>query len=205
MFSKLFGKKKAERPALEHVRDLRVGDMIEFGLSDIDDISGQTFKVSQVNSVDYGDGIQPSMTLTSGRLSLGFEVVDENGEEYLQFSKLVKSKDVLKIFDGDQFGHVFNEGANSTCTVISKPEHLVDWIGNGDYRESADAIQSSYYKGDCRFDQHQNVEYFDYYELEGDDGYSVDIEVYDGGETEVYLTRQLPMHIIEELWPHGEG
>ncbi len=43
---------------------------------------------------------------------------------------------------------------------------------------------------------------FDYYELEGsNENFSVEIEVYEGEETEIYVCRSLPLHTIDKLWP----
>lgn len=209
MLRKLFGKKKGAedtRPPLEHPKDLRLGDLLEMGLCPVPDLSGKTFEVTEVNTVDYGDGLEATFTLVADGQKFGLSVESDDEGEQLVFTKLLRRDHVLTVFDGEQFGQVFDEGTNWSSKVMACPPGYAGWLDENSYKETIDAIQGYFQKGDHRDGPlSSREEQFDFYELEGSDHrFTIEIEVYDGDETEVYACRALPFHNIERLWPKGE-
>lgn len=203
MFSKLFGKKKAERPILSHPKDLRVGDLLEIGLCPISELNGQTFTIIEANTLDYGDGLQIAFLMRSHGQNYGLYVNSNDEGESLNFSKLIKRADVEKIFTVEVFGQAFEEGCAGSYPVVGRPSQLEDWLDAECYYKTVDALKGYFEKGDHRLEKNSgNVEEFDFYEMQGSNpAFGIEIEAYGGDETEVYVTRNLPMHSIDKLWP----
>lgn len=206
MFSKIFSRKKGggnDRPPLEHPKDLRVGDLFEMGLSPISELNNKTFKVIEANTLDYGEGLETAFIITAEGQKYGLYLSSDDEGESLQFSKLIKRSDVAKIFGLEVFGDIFEEGTSWNSPVNDVPSALEDWIDMQGYYKSTDALKAYFEKGDHRFDLNKSrAEEFDYYDLKGSGGaFSIEVEVYDGDETEVFACRNLPLHSIDKLWP----
>ncbi len=196
MFGWLFGRKKqGERPALTRPDDLQKGDMVEFDFSDMSDISGKSFLVESVNQCNYGGGNEPSLVIFHQRTYLGLSVIRDGDVPMLCLSKRIQRSDVEKCFDMTAFGQIFDEGYTKDINIRDNG-NFIGWIKDGYYHENTDCIAAKF------IDERGRTEPFDFYELRSvnDSLYSVEIEVYDG-ETEIYLCRLLPMHVIRGLWP----
>lgn len=209
VFSKLFGgKKEADnvRPPLEHAKDLRVGDMFEMGISAITELNNKTFEVIEANTLDYGEGLETSLVVKADGQKYGLYLVEDDEGESLQFSKLLRRTEVGQIFDLEIFGQVFDEGTNWTGGTQTVPSSFTDWIDPEGYVKTVDALKGYFQEGDHRLGKlDSRAEEYDYYELEGrDHHFSVEIEVYDADETEVYACRRLPTYSIDKLWPKDE-
>ena len=204
MFAKLFGKnKKVERPSLCHPKDLRVGDLFELGLCPISELSGKTFTVIEANTLDYGDGLQTAFLISADRQKYGLSVISNNQSESLSFSKLIGHGEIGQLFGLDSFGTLFEDDMNGSLATQTISAELGDWAIKGDYFRTVNALKGYFEKGDHRLNLNnkQAVE-FDYYQLVGVKSiFSIEVEVYDGDETEVYICRNLPMHTIDKLWP----
>ena len=204
MFSKIFGKKKkAERPSLTHAKDLRVGDLFEMGLCPIAELSGKNFTVLEANTLDYGEGVETAFIITSDRQKYGLSIAENDQGEKLSFSKLIQREQVAAVFGLEAFGAIFEEGTAGDYRVQEHPTDLANWLDEKCYYKTIDALKGYFEKGDHRFGQNKSrAEEFDYYELEGSNNdFGLEIEVYEGDETEVYLSRSLPLHTIDRFWP----
>lgn len=209
VFSKLFGSKKEAntiRPPLEHARELRTGDMFEMGISAISELNSKTFEVIEANTLDYGEGLETSLVVKADSQKYGLYIVEDDEGESLQFSKLLRRKDVGLIFDIEIFGQVFDEGTGWTGDTQAISDALTDWIDPKGYVKTVDALKGYFQEGDHRLGKlDSRAEEYDYYELEGrDHNFSIEIEVYDAEETEVYACRLLPTYSIDKLWPKDE-
>lgn len=203
-FQKTFGKKE-ERPALTHPADLRKGDLITFAVTPLDVLSMAQATVEAVQTLDYGEGEERSFLLRVNNLAIGLSIPeDEEGMASLQISRKLKREEVLTLFDGDAFGAVFEEGAAPALVVQACPDGLTQWIDPESYRETVDCLTAIFYEADRKMGETGYPTNFDYYELVGKDSdFRIEIEVYDGGDTEVYACRRIPLHSIDSLWPAG--
>ena len=114
----------------------------------------------------------------------------------------------MEIFDQDEFAQLWEPGYAS-LEVQSRPGKYASWLTDG-YHQVVKDEEAYYYSRDCsdeppsrRLDD--DGEELRYHECEGDpdSNYSLIVEVYGDGETEVLLSVNVPMDVIEELWPHG--
>ncbi len=204
MFSKLFGKdKKAARPSLNHPKDLRAGDLFELGLCPISEISGKTFTILEANTLDYGDGLEIAFVISADRQKYGLSVISDDEGERLSFSKLIGHSEIDQLFGLDSFASLFDDDMGGGLAIQTISAALSDWAIEGDYFRTVDALKGYFEKGDHRLNLNsKRAAEFDYYQLVGaNSDYSIEVEVYDGDETEVYICRNLPMHTIDKLWP----
>nr|VFJ59967.1 MAG: hypothetical protein BECKDK2373C_GA0170839_107618 [Candidatus Kentron sp. DK] len=205
------GKKNPVR-VLEHPRDLQVGDIVRFGFTAQEGIGNQSFRVEAIDTCDLG-GEQHKKTLFLLR-GTGFEVrlsVADNGHgqamaERIEVGRSVVPEEVAQIFDQDAFIDLLDPetGVNHLLERVGEPGHLAGWTG-GVYCQEA-GHNAYYHAGDYRFrqlpDSEEEAEPFSYYFLRGNDrGFGLEIQVYDGGRTDVYLLVYLSVSTIEELWP----
>ncbi len=209
-FKNLFKREETQPPPrqLEHPKDLQPGDIIKFGFTSQTDISNETFRVKSIKTYDLGgDGKKKTVfTIESGKSVFELAIVDERGEEFLEVSRPVLPETVEQIFDIRKFAHIFDQdsGVNHLLERIGEPDHIAGWTAPL-YRQEM-GHQAYLHAGDYRERVLSRLadgcEGFDYYLLVSDDRrFSIQIEVYDGGRTEVKLTIYLEISKIEELWP----
>ena len=109
-----------------------------------------------------------------------------------------------KIFNLDEFSKIFE---SKGTTLLAKDISIVDGFIAEEYTQTVIAERGYYYEGkDFRGSQPSSLEGegepFDYFCLVSKRGtHAVEIEVYEGGETEVYLTLYRDASDIKELWP----
>jgi len=214
-FFKKFGWNKGgdESPrSLEHPRDLEPGDMVKFAFSDQGEISGASFTVDRVRTLDLGGG---DKKLTYFMLSdvenrVRLRVVDDDTLEVAlevlpdALFSVVKKDDVAMAVDPDSGTHnVIN--ARNTDRI---PPEMRPWVGKV-YRQEG-YVKAYRYEGDYRkralpTTMQEGEQGCDYaYFVSHDRKRALEIRVFEGGRTEVHLCVFLPLRKIDELWPGSE-
>ncbi len=209
-FKSLFNREEEKSPSrqLEHPKDLQVNDIIKFSFTAQSGISNETFKVKVIKTYDLGDDSKKKtvFTLEGGQSIFDLAVVNERGQDLLEISQSVLPDTVEKVFDIQQFAQIFDSdsGVNHVLERMGEPDHVNGWT-TALYRQET-GHQAYLHAGDYRervlSRLEDGSEEFDYYLLVSDDRqFGIQIEVFDGGRTEVKLTVYLPISKIEELWP----
>nr|VFK21739.1 MAG: hypothetical protein BECKLPF1236B_GA0070989_12735 [Candidatus Kentron sp. LPFa] len=197
---------------LEHPRDLQPGDIVKFGFAGQQVISNQSLQVQAIDTCDLGGEQHKKIlfTLQGGEAPLRLAVVDQGQGDRLEVGLSVLPEDVEQIFDMDAFIDLLDPetGTHHVLERIGEPPHLAGWVGPV-YRQEAG--QNAYYHiGDYRKwkmpDTEEESDAFSYYFLVSDDRkFGLEVQVHDGGRTDVYLLAYLPISRIEELWPAGNA
>jgi len=211
--SSLFGKKEAPKRLLDHPSKLLKGDMIT-----LDDsfalpaqLRGQQLKVEAIHTYEYQRSQQCEYLLrghSDNAIYMSYVVEDE---AYLSFSIKISRAVVEQLFDLDAFAEIFEEPGKANLTPESLPEELAEtfsqWLAD-DYHQVEFAGFGYFHREDYRNQkppQDENGargEAFESYSLiNSQETLAVDIEVYDGGDTEVMLTLYRPLTDIREYWP----
>ncbi len=209
-FKNLFNREEEKSPPrqLDHPKDLQIDDIIKFSFTAQSGISNETFKVKAIKTYDLGGDSKKKtvFTLEGGQAIFDLAVVDERGQEFLELSQSVLPDTVEKVFDIQQFAQLFDSdsGVNHVLERIGEPDHVAGWTASL-YRQET-GHQAYLHTGDYRervlSRLEDGSEEFDYYLFVSDDRqFSIQIEVFDGGRTEVKLTAYLPVSKVEELWP----
>lgn len=212
MFKWFKGEKKAR--LLDHPKQLRVGDMLTLKPRSIvpEHLQGETLTVEQVQSYQYSEGLVPEFVVrsTSGE-TLSLQVAEEEEGEYLTLAKKLSHAQVVSIFDQAGFSEVFGENyAKFAVNHDSVDEAVAPWLGNKYFQSVKEGV-AYFYNEDKR--QAGVSEYEDdgseelrYHECEGEpDDYSLNIEIWEDGSTDVYAELSMPINVIEEMWPNGSA
>lgn len=201
-------KKDPESRQLDHPRDLLEGDLVNITDSYAlpAQLRGGSFKVVAVATYQFEYEFETNFSLEGQddcRLDLLIE--KEDGRERAALSLSISRDVVEQLFDVDQFAEIFDEELQTVLELQQEPEELAGWTAPT-YRQQSCAERGYYYQQDYRGstppDEEGEGEPFEYYSMVSDDGnYAVEIEVWDGGETDVVLTIYRPLSDIKELWP----
>ncbi len=211
MMFKIFQKKNETLRNLTKPEELKIGDIVVLKerRSLPPELQGQQLEVSHVGTYQYASCIEKEFTLRSAdSTSYYMSVNDNDGDPLLCFTIKVPRKSVLNIFDEDEFAGLWEEEFVN-LEVRSKPEQYAPWLTDC-YHQNIKEEEGYFYDYDCA-DQlrtrstDDDGEEFRRHECEGDpsDSHSLVVEVYDDGETDVFLEISTPLDVIDELWPNG--
>lgn len=207
----LFGKKEQPRAKLDHPNKLNKGDMISlddsFALPS--QLRGQQLQVEAVHTYEYENSQETEWLLKGHNGESIFFSLDEDDETYLVFSIKLTRTQVEQIFDLDQFSEIFEQENQVTLDTLPTglSSELEPWLAK-QYHLVTSAQFGYFHRLDYRGqrppqDSHgQKGEAFEAYQLmDSDEDRAVDIEVYEGGDTEVMLTLYRPLTDIRDYWP----
>jgi hypothetical protein len=194
--------------SLDHPRDLQSGDIVKLGFAAQEGIGNRSFTVETIATCDLGgEGRKKTVfTIESAGERFRAAVVRDGVDEWLEIARQVLPDDVQQVFDVEDFINLLDPdtGVNHVLERTSELAFLAGWTAPV-YRQEA-GHNAYYYSGDYRdcelpHDADEG-EAFSYYLLVSDDRkFALEVQVYDGGRTEVYLIVYLPVSKIEELWP----
>ena len=205
-------KKEPVARRLEHPRDLAVGDIIHLTDSYAlpASLRDQSLRVISVGTYQYEYEFATTFALQGqGDETIDMVVEKEDGRENLALSMKINRDTVAELFDLDQFADLFSEDSQVVLERQSDPEDLSFWTAPA-YRQNACAERGFFYEKDYRDskppDEEGEGEPFDYFAATSDEGnHALEVEVWEGGETDVVLTVYRPMEDIKELWPGSDS
>ncbi|QZO12099.1 DUF4178 domain-containing protein [Pseudoalteromonas piscicida] len=204
-----FKSKKTPERQLTHAKDLQVGDMLTI----IDSfaypswLKGQTLKVAGVQTYQFERSAAYEFVLESDSGNITFlQIEQSDGEEYANFSIKIQREDVDAIFTLDEFAHIFDEEALTHIDTHATPEIFERFLGKS-YQQSEAPYVCYFYDSDYRGRalpryQDESGEVCEVIELlSPDEKFAINIEIWDGGETDVSLTMCRPLSDIVDLFP----
>ena len=208
MFGFFKSKKPVERQ-LTHASQLKTGDMLTL----IDSfaypnwLKGQTLKVTDVQTYQYQHSAEYEFVLESESGNVVFlQIEREDGEEFANFSIKIQRDDVAEIFTLDEFARIFDEEALTHITTANTPEAFERFLASS-YQQSEAPYVCYFHNKDYRQlslprYQDESGEPCEVINLVSDDeNHSINIEIWEGGETEISLTLSRPISDIVDLFP----
>lgn len=212
-FNSIFGKKTPPARELNHPSALKVGDMISIDNSFAlpSQLRGQQLKVEAVNTYEFERQQQSEWVLKGHGSDTLFLSIEEDDETYLAFSLKITRAQVEQIFELAQFSTLFDEPGHAELTTQALSpalaEQLEQWLGK-QYHQVSFAVFGYFHREDYRGlkpPQDANGasgQPFEYYLLlDDDESRAVEVEVYEGGDTDVVLTLYRPLTDIRDYWP----
>ncbi|QDF74199.1 MULTISPECIES: DUF4178 domain-containing protein [Shewanella] len=205
----LFGKKEAPKRQLDHPNHLQKGDIISlddsFALPE--QLRGQQLRVEGVNTYEYQRKQICEWVLKGHGSDTLCLSLDEDDETYLAFSIKLPRSQVEQIFDLDAFSEIFEEDCHAELEVKETPSSLTGWLSDR-YHQINFAQFGYFHRADYRGmrppqdEGHTSGEPFEsYLLLDEDETRAVEVEVYEGGDTDVSLTLYRPLSDIRQYWP----
>ncbi len=212
-FKKIFNKSSDEQRKVNHASELRIKDIIvltdSFALPEA--LRGKEFQVEAVNSYEFEHNTQTEWTLkgTNSDLSLFLSLeVDDTTE--LKFSIKIEHEDVETLFNLDEFATVFEEPGQAFLERQADTSLTNQW-SDEQYQQSVFAKVGYFHRKDHRNenlsayegkDAGEQFEQFEQYMLYNQDqSKGIDIEVWQDGDTEVFLTLFRPLSDIIDIYP----
>jgi hypothetical protein len=199
-------KKDPEVRQLDHPRDLMTGDIVQlsdsFGLPE--QLRNQAFKVVGISTWQFEHNFSTCFALQSqSDDSVDLTIEEEGGRETAAFSFAISRDVVEQLFDLDEFGTIFDEEPTSLSLQDTAG---MDGLVAQQYHQVSSGERGFYYEKDYRNSRPPEYEGsgepLDYHCLiDNEEAFAVEVEVYEGGETDVALTVYRDLDVIKELWP----
>ncbi len=207
-FKKIFNKEESHRQ-INHAKDLLVGDIIvltdSFALPE--NIRNQQFQVTEVNSYEFEHRTDTEWVLKGHNdieLYLGLDIDDKT---YLKFSLKIQHHDVETLFDLDAFSTIFDEPGQAQLSRLTDSSSSHGWSDDA-YQQSCFAKVGYFHRKDHRsealseFEGRDAGEQFELYQLlNQDESKGVELEVWQDGDTDVFLTLYRPTTDIVDMYP----
>lgn len=198
-----FGKQDSPRQ-IDTPGDLLAGDLVSFKhrLALPPEVQGKTFELTSVATYEYDDGIYPQLTLDGESGERIYLVFKASNPRALTLSRMVPRKDVVRLFDEERFGQLWDDGFSEFETVEALPSYE-GWIGEH-YIQTKNSAEGYYHDRDCRGIEitDDEGEEFRAHECEDSSGrFGLSVEVYGDGETEVSVEVNCDADVIESMWP----
>jgi len=214
MFKKLFGKDKSADPSrtLDHPKKLKKGDIIKIGFDEHPEISDTELVVEKVTGIDLAakSGYERRvfhLGQTTDNRPLLMWLHDEGNGEQLAFAYGANQPHVEAMIHVDQFVELFNPDRDYLVEVKSHKNARGDnpWLAKAYTQDQAQEI----YWLDIDPNDVETTETVstdeqscDYFRLTSkNQEAAIEVFVFDGGRTDVYFIKYLPLYKIEEMMP----
>jgi len=204
-FKSFLNKDKPAITELNHPSALVVGDIIvlddSFGLPEV--LRGKRFEVSQISLAEYQGGDEKEWMLRSEDGDTLFMSCErEDGEDTLQLGIKISRDQVETLFDLEQFSTVFDDEDGAVLTTVTPVEPWTQWLAKR-YTRTEFCEPGFFHKSTSKSSEGES---FEFYALISDcERYGINIEVWDGGETDVSLALYRPITEIREYWPSSSN
>lgn len=209
-FKNIFNKQsnKSEQRQLAQVNQLLVGDIIvltdSFALPEV--LRGQQLQVTAVNSYEYEQSTQSEWTLQGNDDLLLFLSLDVDDATELKFALKIEPDEVETLFDLDRFSEIFDEPGQAFLDRKADNKRTTSWSSE-QYQQSTFAKVGYFHRKDHRSDNisayegKDSGEQFELYALYNEDqSKGIDIEVWQDGDTDVFLTLFRPQTDIIDMY-----
>lgn len=212
-FKSLFAKKQPqEARTLTSPEQLQKDDIFTFSdsFSLPQAMRKQQLQVIDINTIEFQHSHYPQIIGQGSATQLIYLSFPANPQKLIKFSLLLTRQEVEALFDLDDFAEIFEEPGNARLQPLTNKHNYADMVAN-EYIQQ-DFMTSGYkhsqdYRGTKPPQYHEDNlgREFEFYSLSGDQGKrSIDIFIFENGETEVYLSFLRPTNEIAELWIKGE-
>lgn len=205
---KIFNKSEQKQRQLTQVSQLLIGDIIvltdSFALPEI--LRNQQLQVTAVNSYEYEQSTQLEWTLQGNNELQIFLSLDVEDSTELKFALKIEHGDVETLFDLDNFSEIFDEPGQAFLDRQADNPQTTNWSSE-QYQQSIFAKVGYFHRKDHRseslsaYEGKDSGEQFELYSLYNEDqSKGIDIEVWQDGDTDVFLTLFRPMTDIIDMY-----
>lgn len=205
----LFKKDKAEPRSLSHPNELQVKDIIVFSDSFAlpEQIRAQQFQVSAINSYEFEHKTTTEWVLEGSSDYQIYLSLDVDDKTYLCLSLKISDSEVEQLFDLDEFSKIFDQPGNAEFDKLTDTPTSQGWTAEA-YRQQKFAQMGYFHRKDLRnkkasqYEGEDAGEQFEFYGLIGNDStYSLHLEVWEDGDTDVFLNCYRPLTDIIDYYP----
>jgi len=207
-FKRIFNKEEKQR-CLTNSKDLKIKDIIvltdSFALPEA--LRKQQFQVNAINCYEFEMKTQTEWVLIGSDDIELYLTLDEDDKTYLKFSLKINHSEVEALFDLDDFSSIFDEPGNAFLDKKSDNSLTTGWTSS-QYQQKVYSQVGYFHRKDNRSEQLSSYEgndageQFELYALfDQDQSRGIDIEVWQDGDTDVFLTLYRPTSDIVDMFP----
>ena len=207
-FKKIFKKDETARQ-VNKANDLLTGDIIvltdSFALPE--NLRNQQFQVTGVNSYEYENHVDTEWVLTGNDDTELYLTLDIDDKTYLKFSLKIQHEDVETLFDLDDFSTIFDEPGQAFLTRKTDSELSQNWTSE-QYQQSIFSKVGYFHRKDHRSESLSAYEGKDageqlelYQLLDKEQSRGIELEVWQDGDTDIFLTLYRPTTDIIDMFP----
>jgi hypothetical protein len=212
-FKSLFAKKQPlPTRSLNHPSELQVDDIFSFSDSFAlpQAMRKKQLEVSEINTIEFkhehyaqivGRGMSPQPVYIS---------FPKNPQKFVKYSLLLTRQNVGDLFDLDDFSNIFEAPGSARLTPVNAEHPYADMVA-AEYLQQDFMTTGYFHQEDYRdgtppqFNEERHGREFEFYSLAGDqEQRSIEIFIFENGDTDVYLSFLRPANEITELWIKGE-
>jgi hypothetical protein len=205
---RLFNKKEDERQ-VNSAEELKIKDIIvltdSFALPE--SLRTQQFQVSAINCYEFENKTETEWVL-QGENNLELYLTIENDDQtYLKFALKIQHEDIESLFDLDEFATIFDEPGQAFLERKSDSSLTSGW-SSSQYQQRVFAKVGYFHRKDNRteslsaYEGNEAGEQFEIYSLlDEEQSRGIDIEVWQDGETDLFITLYRPTSDIIDIFP----
>lgn len=207
-FKKIFKKDETARQ-VNKANDLLKGDIIvltdSFALPE--NLRNQQFQVTEVNSYEFENRVDTEWVLTGNDDTELYLTLDVDDKTYLKFSLKIRHEDVETLFDLDEFSTIFDEPGEAFLTRKTDSTLSQGWTSE-QYQQSIFSTVGYFHRKDHRsenlsaYEGKEAGEQFELYQLlDKEQSRGIELEVWQDGDTDIFLTLYRPTTDIIDMFP----
>ncbi|NQZ21197.1 MAG: hypothetical protein HRT53_04005 [Colwellia sp.] len=207
-FKRIFNKQEDERQ-VNSAEELKVKDIIvltdSFALPE--SLRKQEFQVSAINCYEFENNTQTEWVLQGENNIELYLTIEKDDQTYLKFALKIQQQDVEALFDLDEFATIFDEPGQAFLDKQADSSLTTGW-SSSQYQQRTFAKVGYFHRKDNRSESLSNYEgkeageQFELYSLlDEEQARGIDVEVWQDGDTDVFITLYRPTTDITDIYP----
>ena len=207
-FKRIFNKQEDER-TVNSADELKVKDIIvltdSFALPE--SLRTQQFQVSAINCYEFENDTQTEWVLQGENNLELYLTIEKDDQTYLKFSLKIQHQDIESLFDLDAFATIFDEPGQAFLDKQADSSLTTGW-SSLQYQQHTFAKVGYFHRKDNRneslssYEGKEAGEQFELYSLlDEEQARGIDVEVWQDGDTDVFITLYRPTTDITDIYP----
>ena len=208
-FLKRLFKKQDDERQVNSADELKIKDIIvltdSFALPE--ELRTQQFQVSAINCYEFENETQTEWVLQGDNNLELFLTIEKDDQTFLKFALKIQHQDIESLFDLDEFATVFDEPGEAFLERKSDSSLTSGWSSQ-QYQQQVFSKVGYFHRKDNRteslsaYEGNESGEQFELYTLiDEEQSRGIDIEVWQDGDTDLFITLYRPTSDIVDIFP----
>ena len=208
-FLKRLFKKQDDERQVNSADELKIKDIIvltdSFALPE--ELRTQQFQVSAINCYEFENETQTEWVLQGANNLELFLTIEKDDQTFLKFALKIQHQDIESLFDLDEFATVFDEPGEAFLERKSDSSLTNGW-SSPQYQQQVFSKVGYFHRKDNRteslsaYEGKESGEQFELYTLiDEEQSRGIDIEVWQDGDTDLFITLYRPTSDIVDIFP----
>jgi hypothetical protein len=208
-FLKRLFKKQEDERQVNSADELKIKDIIvltdSFALPEA--LRTQQFQVSAINCYEFESNTQTEWVLQGENNLELYLTIEKDDQTFLKFALKIQHEDIESLFDLDEFATVFDEPGEAFLERKSDSSLTSGW-SSSQYQQQVFSKVGYFHRKDNRteslsaYEGNESGEQFELYSLlDEEQSRGIDIEVWQEGDTDLFITLYRPTSDIVDIFP----